>query len=155
MLNVFDACQKNDIGDLVLASSSEVYQSPTILPTPEEIPLVIPDVSNPRYSYGGGKILCELMAINYGRIDFERVTIFRPHNVYGPDMGWEHVIPQFILRAEELVKKRDGDLVEFPIKGDGSQTRSFVYIDDFTEGLIKVIQRGEHLKPIILVQWKK
>ena len=40
------------------------------------------------------------MAINYGRKFFERVLIFRPHNVYGPDMGFEHVIPQFALRLK-------------------------------------------------------
>ena len=61
---------------------------------------MVPDPTNPRYSYGGGKIISELMAINYGRKFFERVLIFRPHNVYGPDMGWEHVIPQFALRVE-------------------------------------------------------
>ena len=41
------------------------------------------------------------MAINYGRKYFDRVLIFRPHNVYGPDMGWEHVIPQFALRLKQ------------------------------------------------------
>jgi len=145
MLNVLDACRENNIGDLVLASSSEVYQSPTELPTPEEVPLIVPDVTNPRYSYGGGKILCELMAINYGRIGFERVAIFRPHNVYGPDMGWEHVIPQFILRAKQLEGCQKNRVLNFPIKGDGHQTRSFIYIDDFTDGLMKVIEHGEHL----------
>lgn len=145
MLNVLDACRENNIGDLVLASSSEVYQSPTELPTPEEVPLIVPDVTNPRYSYGGGKILCELMTINYGRIGFERVAIFRPHNVYGPDMGWEHVIPQFILRAKQLEGCQKNRVLNFPIKGDGHQTRSFIYIDDFTDGLMKVIEHGEHL----------
>lgn len=144
MLNVLDACRRNGIGELVLASSSEVYQSPPVLPTPEEVPLVIPDIRNPRYSYGGGKMLCELMAVNYGLTGFDRVTIFRPHNVYGPDMGWEHVIPQFVLRAKDLIGVTNG-LVRFPIKGDGSQTRSFVHIEDFTNGLIKVIDKGEHL----------
>ena len=44
------------------------------------------------------------MAINFGRKYFERVLIFRPHNVYGPDMGWEHVIPQFALRLDAAAK---------------------------------------------------
>ncbi len=57
--------------------------------------------SNPRYSYGGGKLISELMAINYGRKHFDRVLIFRPHNVYGPDMGCEHVVPQFALRLKK------------------------------------------------------
>ena len=97
MINVIDACRKHDIGTLVLASSSEVYQTPPTIPTDESAPLAIPDPLNPRYSYGGGKLISELMAINFGRKYFERVLIFRPHNVYGPDMGWEHVIPQFAL----------------------------------------------------------
>ncbi|MGB8037417.1 MAG: SDR family NAD(P)-dependent oxidoreductase, partial [Pseudolabrys sp.] len=92
MINVIDACRKHDIGTLVLASSSEVYQTPPTTPTDESAPLSIPDPLNPRYSYGGGKLISELMAINFGRKYFERVLIFRPHNVYGPDMGWEHVI---------------------------------------------------------------
>jgi len=145
MLNVIDACRAADVGDLVLASSSEVYQTPPKVPTAEDAPLSVPDVLNPRYSYGGGKIACELMAINYGRTDFERVTIFRPHNVYGPDMGWEHVLPQFILRAAEAVAAHPAGPVPFAIQGDGSQTRAFINIDDFTNGLMAVMERGEHL----------
>lgn len=145
MLNVLDACKKEQIKELVLASSSEVYQSPPKIPTDEYVPLSIPDVLNPRYSYAGGKIISELMAINYGRTDFNRVIIFRPHNVYGPDMGFEHVLPQFILRAIDAIKKTPNGVVPFEIQGDGTQTRAFVHIDDFTEGLIRVIENGKHL----------
>src|SRR6185295_17443274 len=108
MVNVIDACRKHGIGTLVLASSSEVYQTPPKVPTAENAPLSIPDPLNPRYSYGGGKLISELMAINYGRKFFERVLIFRPHNIYGPDMGWEHVIPQFALRVKKLGPQQPG-----------------------------------------------
>ena len=101
MINVIDACRKHGIGNLVLASSSEVYQTPPHIPTAEDAPLVVPDVLNPRYSYGAGKLISEVMAINFGRKYFDRVLIFRPHNVYGPDMGFEHVIPQFALRLKK------------------------------------------------------
>ena len=74
------------VGRLILASSSEVYQSPPHVPTDERTPLVVPDPLNPRLSYGAGKIISEMMVINHGRKHFERVLIFRPHNVYGPDM---------------------------------------------------------------------
>ena len=87
MMNVLDACISNKIEDLILASSSDVYQSPKEVPTSENVPLIVPDLLNPRYSYGGGKLISELLAINYGRSHFERVVIFRPHNVFGPDMG--------------------------------------------------------------------
>lgn len=145
MLNIIDACRHNDVRDFILASSSEAYQTPSHIPTTENVPLVVPNVLNPRYSYGGGKLACELMAINYGRTGFDRVTIFRPHNVYGPDMGWEHVLPQFVVRALDLIANTPIGPVDFPIQGDGSQTRAFVHIDDFTDGLMCLIEKGEHL----------
>lgn len=146
MLNVLDACRAGGVGDLVVASSSEAYQVPPVTPTPEDVPLVVPDVRNPRYSYGGQKIACELMAQAWGRTGFDRVVIFRPHNVYGPDMGWEHVVPQLAVRAAETVAAAPGDgPVDFPIRGDGRQTRAFVHIDDFTDGLATVIAHGEHM----------
>ena len=144
MLNVLDACKSQKVEDLVLISSSEVYQTPPVIPTPEDVPLVIPDIHNPRYSYGGGKIISELLAINYGRKDFERVVTVRPHNVFGPDMGWEHVIPQFILRAYDLHKKQPEGPIAFPIQGKGNETRAFVGIEDFVDGLMLAINKGKH-----------
>lgn len=145
IVNVIDACKKADVSELVLASSSEVYQTPPEIPTKENAPLTIPDVFNPRYSYAAGKIISEVMAINYGRKYFERVLIFRPHNVYGPDMGFEHVIPQFILRMKELAAKTSGT-VQFPIQGSEKKTRAFIFIDDFIAGLMLMLERGKHLE---------
>jgi len=145
MLNVLDACRAEGVRELVLASSSEVYQTPQKVPTDETVPLSIPDVLNPRYSYGGGKLISELLAINYGRTGFDRVLIFRPHNVYGPNMGFEHVIPQIIARAAAAIQKTPAGPVPFEIQGDGSQTRAFIHIDDFTDGLMVVLDQGKHL----------
>jgi dTDP-glucose 4,6-dehydratase/UDP-glucose 4-epimerase len=145
LLNVMDACRDLRVRELIMASSSEVYQTPPKVPTDETAPLIVPDISNPRYSYGGGKILWELMGLHYGKSHFDRVVIFRPHNVYGPRMGWEHVIPQFTLRAVDAAKKTPSGPVPFPIQGDGSQTRSFIYIDDFIDGVMTLVDKGEHL----------
>lgn len=145
MVNVLDAAIKNNISELFLASSSEVYAQASKIPTSEDVPLVIPDPFNPRFSYGGGKIISELMTINYGRKFFKRAVIFRPHNVYGPDMGWEHIIPQFALRLKELTKKSDKKVIDFPIQGTGEETRAFIFIDDFTEAFMKLMEKGEHL----------
>ncbi|HSX38032.1 MAG TPA: SDR family NAD(P)-dependent oxidoreductase [Chlamydiales bacterium] len=144
MMNIIDACLKHGIKELFLASSSEVYQTPPNVPTDETVALSIPNPLNPRYSYGGGKIICELMALNYGRKNFSRVIVFRPHNVYGPDMGFEHVIPQFALRMKKLCRETPG-IIPFPIEGNGLETRSFVYIDDFIDGLMILLGKGEHL----------
>ena len=97
------ACISNKIKELYLASSSEVYQTPQKIPTDESESLKVPDIYNPRYSYGGGKILTELMGIHYGRKYFKKLIIFRPHNVYGSSMGNEHVIPEFINRMKNMV----------------------------------------------------
>jgi nucleoside-diphosphate-sugar epimerase len=145
MLNVIDACRMHSIGNLILASSSEVYQTPPHIPTAEGAPLVVPDVLNPRYSYGAGKLISEVMAINYGRKYFERVLIFRPHNVYGPDMGFEHVIPQFALRIKKLGPQQPGSRLPFEIQGTGQETRSFCYVDDLVAGVMVMRDKGEHL----------
>ena len=145
ILNVLDGCIHEDVRELIVASSSEVYQTPPAVPTDENAPLSIPDVHNPRYSYAGGKILSGLMAIHYGREHFKRVVIFRPHNVYGPDMGWDHVIPELTSRLVELRGEcPDGEIL-LPVQGSGEQSRAFVFIDDFIDGLMCVIDKGEHL----------
>jgi nucleoside-diphosphate-sugar epimerase len=144
IVNVIDACISSGVGELVLASSSEVYQSPPRVPTDETAPLSVPDPHNPRYSYGGGKIISELMALNYGRRHIRRVLVFRPHNVYGPDMGWEHVIPQLALRVRDLAHAAAGPL-DLQIQGTGGETRAFVHIDDLVRGVLCVLDAGEHL----------
>lgn len=144
IVNVIDACVSSGVGELVLASSSEVYQSPPRVPTDESAPLSVPDPHNPRYSYGGGKIISELMALNYGRRHIRRVLVFRPHNVYGPDMGWEHVIPQLALRVRDQAQASAGPL-DLRIQGTGAETRAFVHIDDLVAGVLRVLDAGEHL----------
>jgi len=139
ILNIIEACIKNKVKELYLASSSEVYQTPNKIPTDELEALKIPDIFNPRYSYGGGKILSELMGIHYGKKYFKKLVIFRPHNVYGPDMGREHVIPEFINRFKTLKKRK------FKIQGTGNEIRSFIYIEDFIEAFNLILKRGKHL----------
>ncbi len=145
LVHTLDAAIRHGVPRYWLMSSSEVYQTPPTVPTDESVPMHLPDPTNPRYSYGGGKIISELMAINYGRECFDQVVVVRPHNVYGPDMGWEHVVPQFALRAADACRAQPEGPVRFPIQGDGSQTRAFCYIDDFTAGCLLAFTRGEHL----------
>ena len=139
LINVIDGCIKNKIKELYLASSSEVYQTPLKVPTREDEMLKIPNIYNPRYSYGGGKILTELMGIHYGKKFFSKLIIFRPHNVYGQNMGNEHVIPEFIKRFKKLKSKN------FLIQGSGNEVRSFIYIKDFINAFELLLKRGKHL----------
>lgn len=140
-LAVVEACQRADVADLVVASSAEVYQTPATVPTDERVALTLPDSLNPRYSYGASKIVSELIAFNYGRGHFRKVQVFRPHNVYGPDMGWKHVIPQFLLRA--LAARDRGD-PRFEIQSEGLETRAFAYVDDVVDGILRMHDRGGH-----------
>lgn len=117
-------------GKMIWMSSSEVYAGIDCpYPTPEVTNVAIEDVYNPRWSYAGSKILGELLCINYARQYYLDINIVRPHNIYGPRMGYDHVIPEFIIRA---LKKEN----PFKIYGKPGATRAFCYIDDFIDGLI-------------------
>jgi nucleoside-diphosphate-sugar epimerase len=143
--NVIAAAIAQGVSELFVASSSEVYQTPPRVPTDESVPLSIPDPLNPRYSYAGSKVISELLALNFGRTHFRRVVIFRPHNVYGPDMGWEHVIPQLSLKVRDLARSSPRGTLRVPIQGDGGDTRAFVHVDDAVGGLLCLAERAEHL----------
>ena len=147
MLNVLDGCRTHGVEEVMLASSSEVYQTPAVVPTNESIALTVPDPLNPRYSYGGGKIISELLALNYGRKWFDRVVVFRPHNVYGPDMGWEHVIPELVLRLRQSIASDPaGPSVELRIQGTGKETRAFAHVDDVCDALMILYDKAEDIE---------
>jgi nucleoside-diphosphate-sugar epimerase len=133
-MNTIEAAVASGVRRYVLASSSETYSEPTQVPTPETEMLKIPDVRNPRFSYGGGKIACELLTLHLaGRRGLETV-IFRPHNFYGADMGFEHVIPEITRRIVEMTAGLTRRSVDLPIQGDGTETRSFCYVSDGSRG---------------------
>ena len=73
-LEVFSCCRacKKSNKKINFASSSEVYQTPPKIPTDENVPLIIPDVFNPRYSYGAGKIISEMIVLNYLKDFFKK-----------------------------------------------------------------------------------
>lgn len=134
--NIIKAIDLDTTKRIVLISSSEVYQSPIKVPTPEEISLIIPDLRNPRYSYGGSKIASELMFYYYCQYKGLDLQIIRPHNIYGPNMGNEHVVPQLNSKIFEAFQKKENTI---EIQGSGYQTRAFCYIDDFVQGLHAVM----------------
>jgi nucleoside-diphosphate-sugar epimerase len=145
MLSVLDACAQTGCGKMLLVSSSEVYQAASVVPTPEIVPLTVPDPLNPRYSYGGGKIACELAALAWQRDGIlDRLVIARPHNIIGPDMGRDHVVPEFALRMAALATQQPEGVIEFPVQGSGQETRSFCYIDDCVRQLdLLLTSQGE------------
>lgn len=135
IINILEVCEDNKIPEFFLASSSEVYYKAPYYPADEKVPLVIPDPFNPRYTYAAGKIISEIMLLNTKF--FKRFVIFRPHNIYGPNMGYNHVIPEIVTK---LIKAKK-NLV---IQGSGNHTRSFCYIDDFVRGFNILLKKGRN-----------
>ena len=135
IINIIDFCKNKKIKEIFLASSSEVYQNAPIYPTDEKVRLIIPDPHNPRFSYSSTKIISEILLLNSEF--FKKAVIFRPHNIYGPDMGYKHVIPELIIKTIKEKKFLD-------IQGNGKNKRSFCYIEDFVDAFNVLIKKGKH-----------
>jgi nucleoside-diphosphate-sugar epimerase len=150
MTSIVQACENNGIRELLLVSSSEAYEVPEVFPTPETTRLVVPDPLNPRFSYGGGKIISELMAVAWQRTGvLDRVMIIRPHNIVGPDSGTGHVVPHFAQRMDRLARLPEYNGTEsvlqpipFPIQGSGHETRSLCWIGDFVHQVLLVLSEA-------------
>ena len=132
-INLLEWAKQNRETKILYSSSSEAYAGTLGLlgdkfpiPTPEDVPLVIDNPSNVRWSYAVGKILGEVAFGCYAKAHgLTNFVIIRYHNVYGPRMGFSHVLPQFI---ERIVQAED----PFQIFG-GDETRAFCYVGDAIE----------------------
>jgi len=115
----------------LLASTSEVYGDPLVHPQPEDYWGNVNPVG-PRGVYDEAKRFAEALAFAYMRYHGLVVRVARIFNTYGPRMRAEdgRVVPAFICQA-----LRGEDLTVF---GDGSQTRSFCYVSDTVEGLLRL-----------------
>ena len=128
------AIKQKNLKQLLFASTSEIYAGSVAsgvapIPTNETTSLVLPELSNPRTSYMLSKIYGEAMVQHSGLPSIN----FRPHNLYGPRMGFRHVIPQLY---EKALKSRDGSLTVF----SPDHTRCFCFIDDATELLWRLMR---------------
>ena len=125
------------------ASTSEVYGDPKQHPQREDYWGNVNTIS-PRSCYDEGKRIAETLMFDYHRENGVDIRIARIFNTYGPRMQPNdgRVVSNFILQA----------LREEPITifGDGSQTRSFCYVDDLVEGLIRLMDQDEISGPINL-----
>jgi len=117
---------------ILLASTSEIYGDPTVHPQPETYWGNVNPIG-PRACYDEGKRCAETLFFDYHRQHKVRIKIARIFNTYGPRMHPNdgRVVSNFIIQA---LKGED-----ITVYGDGSQTRSFCYVDDMVEGLIKLM----------------
>ncbi len=117
---------------ILLASTSEVYGDPEVHPQPESYKGSVNTVGI-RSCYDEGKRIAETLCSDYKRIHNVEVRIARIFNTYGPYMlpNDGRVVSNFIVQA----LKKDN----LTIYGDGSQTRSFCFVDDLVDGIIKLM----------------
>jgi UDP-glucose 4-epimerase len=129
--NVLEAAQKNQgIERLVYISTSEVYGN--IIDASEGMPASVGTTNDARLCYAAAKLMGEHQIWAYHR-DFGLPTVIvRPFNIYGPRRKTSHAVGHFIIRA--LANK------DLTLHGDGSQLRSWCYIDDFGDGIMACIE---------------
>lgn len=131
--NALDFVRKNDIEYFSFASTPEAYGIPNIFPTPENTSLQVPDIYNPRWSYGASKIIGEIFCANYAKKYGFKCSILRYHNSYGPKDSSGHVIPDLF---EKILNKK-----ELVVEGNGDETRSFCYVDDSIDATLLIKEK--------------
>lgn len=126
----------------LLASTSEVYGDPEINPQPESYHGCVNPIG-PRGVYDEAKRFGEALTMAYHRTHGLEVRIARIFNTYGPRMRPRdgRVVSTFVRQA------LDGEPVT--VFGDGTQTRSFCYVDDLIEGILRLL-RSDHNGPVNL-----
>jgi len=140
--NVLEWVAKNPVNKILFSSSSENYAATTdlfnsVIPTSEDIPLCIGDITHPRWTYAITKMHGESAFIHSSKKLNYDYRIVRYQNIIGPEMGFGHAIPHIV---ERFVNE-----IENPIKIYGhDQTRAFCYIDDAVKGTVGAMESANH-----------
>ncbi len=126
-----------------IASSSEVYGDQTKAPLKEEDSVIYGPSIKHRWSYAASKLVDEFLALAYYRTYNIKINICRFFNVIGPNQTGEYgmVVPRFVEKAlrNETIQ----------VYGDGSQTRTFTYIDDVVRAVVAMIDNEDCVGEII------
>lgn len=126
--NLLEAMRKKDVKELVFASSSSVYGEPEEIPVGEEAP------TRPVSVYGATKAACEDLIHAYAKLYGIRAVVLRYANVVGPRL--RHGV------IYDLLTKLRRNPTTLEVLGDGTQTRSYVYIDDAVEATILAYEKA-------------
>ena len=150
ILNLLEWIRKTQLNlkRLLFSSTSEVYTGTlkhfTIpIPTDEKVALCLYNINSPRTTYALSKMLGESACYNYSKVHPIPVTIVRYHNVYGPRMGYDHVIPELMIKAKNSKKH----LEVFSL----NHTRAFCYVSDVVEATVALAQSKDACGEIVNV----
>lgn len=141
-INVIEACRKNRVEKLLFMSSACVYGG-NIQDTPDAPPIKESMVweGYPMDAYGWAKLMGELQFRWYYTNHGLRGSVIRPFNIYGEqeyvDLRLGHALPVLCRKAIEYPK------YPFEVHGDGFQTRSFLYVSDMVNALLRAMERIE------------
>lgn len=128
--NLLEAMRRNEVKELIFASSSSVYGEPDSLPVSEIAPV------RPVSVYGASKAACENLICAYSKLYGIRALILRYANVVGPRLR-HGVIYDFVNKLKE-----NSRILE--VLGDGEQVRSYLYVDDAIEATITSYKHMQH-----------
>lgn len=148
ILNLLEWFVKSESKKLLFSSTSEVYAWTNTfyelpIPTAENVPLSVDDPKNARATYAISKIFGEMAVINYCKNYGKDYSIVRFHNIYGPRMGMEHVIPELFSKARSNAVKLEVYSV--------NNTRSFCFIDDCVDATMRIMESSKTNGEIINV----
>lgn len=149
-LNLFEWLKNNvkQVKKVIFSSTSEVYAGTMKhyaipVPTDEEVNLTVDDIKSPRTTYALSKIMGESACFSYyGKYNIP-ITIVRYHNVYGPRMGFAHVIPELMIRAYNAKEYLE---IYSP-----NHSRAFCYVDDAVKATIKLTESNASTGHIVNV----
>ena len=141
MINMLDLAKRTK-AKILQASTSEVYGDPLVHPQPESYWGHVNTIG-PRACYDEGKRVAETLMFDYQRQYDVKIKVMRIFNTYGPNMHPDdgRVVSNFIVQA---LKGED-----ITIYGDGKQTRSFCYVDDNIDGMVRLMNsRDDFYGPV-------
>ena len=143
-LNVFEAAKRASVGRVLLMSSGIVYGKESATPNKEEEGF-LGEVEGAHFGYAWSKRFSEVVAKGYAMQSGMKVAIARPYNIFGPrdnfDKETAQVVPAFIRR---VVEGED----PFVMWGDGTQERSFLYVEDLARGVVDLLEKYPECDPV-------
>jgi len=138
-LNMVEACYKRNVKKVFYSSSACIYpQERQVKPDSSSLKEEFAYPANPDSEYGWEKIFSERLYLNFHRNYGMDIRIARFHNIFGPEGSWNdgrEKAPAAICRKVAMTKDED----EIEIWGDGSQVRTFLYIDECLEGMRRLM----------------
>jgi len=124
--NILEACKNNNVNQLIITSTSEVYGSPEVVPINEKHPII------GQSPYAATKIAADQLAISYYRSFGQNIKIIRPFNTFGPRQSARAVIPTII---SQILGKNN-----YIKLGNIFPTRDYTYVEDLCEAYLEILK---------------